>query len=148
MYEGPGFLGQCSSDQFSFPFEIYKQRLSALVTAKCSFNHKKKIGQKANLYHACLIQSLFFQVLRGNEEILSIGNLITSLLSQLSVPILYIRKIKKYHCEPDGHILCICIPNAWKIGSLGVYLVSSHLCTDLNAACRVWVQISTMEGET
>lgn len=59
IYGGPGFLGEYNSALLSFPFEIYKERLSAFVTAKCSFNHKKKIGQKAN-YTMHVSSNLYF----------------------------------------------------------------------------------------
>lgn len=49
IYGGPGFLGEYNSALLSFPFEIYKERLSAFVTAKCSFNHKKKLDRRQTI---------------------------------------------------------------------------------------------------
>lgn len=145
VHGGPGFLGEYNSAQFSFPSEIYKVSLH-LWQQSVHFTIRKN-GQKAN-YTECLSPpTSIFQVFRGNEAILSSSTLNTSLLSQLSVPTLYVRKIKNYHCEPTGHILGLCVLSAWKMWSSDVYLLRSHLFTDLNTACLVWVQRSTMAGK-
>lgn len=143
-YWGPVFLGKYNSVQFSFPFQIYRVSLHLWKQSVHLTIWKNWTEGKLCI---CLLQPLFFQVFRGNKAILSTGTLTTSLLPQITVPKLYIRMTKKYHCELVEHVLCLCVPATWKIWSLDVHLVSSHLFTDLNTACLLWVQRSTTEGE-